>query len=709
MKGEKLIAVLLTALTVLSPLATAAVSLGNYPTFLFKNHNLDAYVVVGADAKPADVVGAVDLAVRLAGESYTLVSATGGSSVAGGTTQDITLGNPIAGGTGLDTTLKKYKVSGLQSSSLSFADDTFTYHDEIRLSSTANYLDVETSLTKNIEEKYASDVYLEAEKKAIGYYFVFDKSVQVNKSTSDSPLELTFLGKDLTIESVSDAATFTVRVGDQYTLSVDGTVKVLGKTVTLKNVFSSQSVLVDVDGVTATISKGSTKTVNGIKVKPIDSAYSDTKTERVAVLLIGSETTKSYTNNDPYIGENTDNPNWIWNLAGLTTSGSPTIGIQNNFVHKGYTQTPIKVGGCYNFPNDYAKVCLDSLTVTDTQDYTFRVDSSIDLSNVAGSPSSAKVLVITAGDKEALQTTNGSTRTGTIYLLADKTNNKIAVYYIDVSSKVQWAGNLSLGAGTVYANISSVNYKDTKGDDMLVQVAGNITLNDTVWMKVPNSVVASDDLVMYWTLSGGAFDHLGTTTAKSEDVELAWAGTTIGTRQYELRTRYGTIVRTPDSNGASDRVVLGIPADQVKARVFVYGPGASSSTTPSGSIEQVVPISTAVAKLDTEVDPATVGKTGLVLVGGPGVNRLTAQAMGLTYPTYGSSGKLPFASGEGYIAVFDGVFTSGQTVIVVAGWEADQTRMATSLLQQFDTFASELGNNTAVKVTSLTSSGITPV
>jgi hypothetical protein len=82
--------------------------------------------------------------------------------------------------------------------------------------------------------------------------------------------------------------------------------------------------------------------------------------------------------------------------------------------------------------------------------------------------------------------------------------------------------------------------------------------------------------------------------------------------------------------------------------------------------------------------------------------------MGLTYPTYGSSGLLPFASGEGYIKVFDGTLETGYVAVVVAGWEAQDTRNACSVLQQYGTFATQLTGNVAVKVTSVTASGITP-
>ena len=98
----------------------------------------------------------------------------------------------------------------------------------------------------------------------------------------------------------------------------------------------------------------------------------------------------------------------------------------------------------------------------------------------------------------------------------------------------------------------------------------------------------------------------------------------------------------------------------------------------------------------------------LILVGGSGVNRLTAQAMGYTYPTYGSqmTGE-EFGAGEGFIKVYEDVLEDGYVALVVAGWEAGQTRNACSVLQQYSTFADELDGNVAVKVTSVTAAGIT--
>lgn len=710
---SKILAAVMTALLVASPLALAA-TLGQYPTYLFKAHALDAYVVVGSAASPADVVGAVDLATRLAGESYEEVSATASDATSGATSEEIPLGETIAGGSKLDSTLKQFKLSGLKDSSISFQDDTYDFHDEIILASNSgsgNTLDVETSLSAS-DDDYGSNVYLEATKDSLKYALVFDESINMSTATTDEPLEIDFLGKTLVVESVTDADTFTVRVGDQYTLNIDESVKVLGKTVTLKNVFSTGSVLIDVDGVSATVARNTQKTVNGIKVKPTDYGYSDTKEERVAVMLIGEETTKSYSDGDPYIGEDKNSPNWIWNLAGLTST-SPTLQIENDFVKDDFADTPVTVAGCYQFPTAYAKVCVDSLTVSTYQAYEMKIDTGVDLSDAGATyGTSNTVLTITSpGADEGLAVTVGGTnKTDTVYLKSH-TDGNVAVFYVDTNNDVKWAGNLSLD--TAYQEVAQINYQDTKGGDVTIDIrnVSAITGNYAMYVNVTNTVTANDNIRSTWVTASGVFDHLGTNADDSDSDELAWGltPTSIGTKTKDLRTLYGIIVKNPDTNGAADKVSLSMPADQVKAKVVVYGPGGSSTTTSGNTIKKVVPVTTPVAKLDTEItDAATTGKN-LVLVGGPAVNRLTAQAMGLSYPTFGGSGSLPFAEGEGYIAVKDGVFQTGKVVVIVAGWEAAQTRMATTLLQQYTSYASELGSNTAVKVTSLSASGITPI
>ncbi|MEM5878366.1 MAG: S-layer protein, partial [Candidatus Aenigmatarchaeota archaeon] len=667
---DKIIASVLAAIIALAPIVSAAVTLGDYPTFLYKNNNLDAYVVVGSDAAPADVVGAVDLAVRLAGESYELVSVSGDTLISGGTSEDVELGSPIAATGFLDATLKKYKLPGLLESSVSFQDDSYDFHEEIIVADSVSLPtspSVETALTTN-DWDMGSNVYLLTNKQSLKYRFVFDENVDFTKATSDEPLEIEFLGKTLTITNVSlSNQQIIVRVGEEYTLNVGDSVTVAGKKVTLRNVGSSgTSAVIDVDGVVSTV--GTTqKTVNGLKVQVKETFYSETLSERMATLLVGTETTKTYTHTQEFIGENKNDPNWRWDLSGLTASPQ-YIGVYNDFVKDSYSKSPITTGGCYEFPYGYAKVCLDKLTVNDYSEYRFKSDTGVDLSNAGGS-TNEKVLTITSESKEGIVL--GTTKTNTVYLKYNTTanNGKLSVYYKDSNNKVQYY------ADVINATIGQLNYKDTKGNDLILAAANQLTTGFEL------IIVSSSNLTMSWTVSSQAVNHLGTKANQKDASELVYGSQQIGTKEKDLRSEYGYVVLAPASNGDRDQVVVHVPADQVKAKVVVYGPSGSATTTEGGKIKKVVPVTTTVAKLDTEVDPSTVGKH-LVLVGGPAVNRLTAQAMGLSYPTYGSSGQLPFAEGEGYIKVYDGVFKSGQVVVVVAGWEAENTRMATSLLQQ---------------------------
>ena len=81
MKIKKWIATGLSALMAGATIAgasLAATSLKDFPGFLGSTTSttsaLDAFVVVGMDAKTSDVVGAVDLAARLAELSYTVAT-----------------------------------------------------------------------------------------------------------------------------------------------------------------------------------------------------------------------------------------------------------------------------------------------------------------------------------------------------------------------------------------------------------------------------------------------------------------------------------------------------------------------------------------------------------------------------------------------------------------------------------------------------------
>jgi hypothetical protein len=750
---EKVIAAFMTTITLLSTFgsALAAVTLGDYPTFLFTNHNLNAYVVVGAAAQPADVVGAVDLAARLAGESYQEVSSSGGGvTVTGGKSDDIPIGKAITESGYLDQTFTIDQLAGLQKGEITFAGDSYNVEDEIYLIGTSPTVCASLNCS---DDDYKTGVYMEVATGALRYYYIFDEAMNVSTATSSDPVQINFLGKTLKITSTSSATKFTAYVGTVYSMNVGDSVTVEGKTVTLKNVGSNGAVMLDIAGTAYTIS--GTQTKAGIEITIDDYFYSDTLSERAATLVMGKESISSYQNGDVYLKQDNicnDDPNdtdcWVWMVSGLTsntaTSGTPPssgpiLGIESAWVINNYDDNPITVGGCYKYPNDYAEVCMNSLTVPDDnyETVTVKIQDGINFAACNAGLTNQQGLLIESNVADGLQLESDAwtggyittdTRTEKIWLTLNTTNsthNVLNAMYISSDGSKACAG-IMLATNT-NTNFGRVYYAETKDDNVNLYLKGAMTAADdtNITLDIAGKTATDlpsqyDDIVIQIGHAVNAtFSRIGTTASTEEAGELKWCGTkgacalpgtgwtNIGTKEDDERSMYGIIIQDPKANGASDQEIFKIPSDQVFATVIVKGPSTTVSSTTGSTVKNVVPVTTAVAKLDTEItDPATVGKD-LVLVGGPAVNTLTAQAMGLTYPTYGSSGLLPITQGQGYIKVFDGVFVAGQQVVVVFGWDATDTRNACSVLQEYSSFATQFDTNVAVKVTSVSASGIT--
>jgi len=94
--------------------------------------------------------------------------------------------------------------------------------------------------------------------------------------------------------------------------------------------------------------------------------------------------------------------------------------------------------------------------------------------------------------------------------------------------------------------------------------------------------------------------------------------------------------------------------------------------------------------LDTEV--ASPGAQDVIAIGGPAVNRVSAQALGLTYPAFGAAGAdaLGIGTGEGAIKLIANAFGGTNVALVVAGYEAQDTRNAAAVLQDFSGYRAQL-------------------
>jgi hypothetical protein len=148
----------------------------------------------------------------------------------------------------------------------------------------------------------------------------------------------------------------------------------------------------------------------------------------------------------------------------------------------------------------------------------------------------------------------------------------------------------------------------------------------------------------------------------------------IGVSTQDVVTDSGAIVVSPSSNSGGQQVVVKVPAQTLKVKSFVGKPGIGTTTTTSAPT-----ITSDIVRLDSEVTDADKAGKDLVLVGGPCVNTLVAALK--------TAAKFPYGCTDwpgrnfGRIQLISGGFTSGYTVLVVAGTRAADTDQAARIVQ----------------------------
>ncbi len=126
-----------------------------------------------------------------------------------------------------------------------------------------------------------------------------------------------------------------------------------------------------------------------------------------------------------------------------------------------------------------------------------------------------------------------------------------------------------------------------------------------------------------------------------------------------------------------DDLTIEYPAEQVIAVAFVAPETAVTST--SGDVGRTGVIKSNIAVVDTDVTSTQKSNYHMILGGGPAVNKLAAEALGLDFPTYGADSGIPE---DGYmIKLVEDAFVEGKYALVIAGWEAEQTTEAMSKVQ----------------------------
>ena len=437
--------------------------LGDYPTPFVTDGQYDNtnVIVVGTNAAASDTLGAVDIATNLQYEARDCTSLEGDNLVVtGATSEEVDLGETLADA--FDVELDDSDIESLLDTSINFNGDNYDVREILKIRGDGDRdVTLQTSLTSN-DDDYQSDVAMEFERNSVTYFYAFDDAIKVSDADDDDTLDIKFLGKTIRIISADDNS-ITAYVGAEYFLDVGDAVEVDGKTVTLKNVGSGGAVVVDVNGVSETIQEDGSKTINGIEVVNQEIFYDDSKVDRSATLIIGKDARENYDDGDAFVGEDKDDPEWVWYLDGLDTEAvtdvdaetGPIIAIRNDFVMDDESDNPPIVGECVELPNNYLSICLDDLTVDDSDYATYDIehDDSIDVSDAIGYESwtSANGIVISTDEDEGFEMSNGK-KTDTIYLIS-QVSGQIHVFYTDDDNDEQLLGIIyDLGSGiTTYS------------------------------------------------------------------------------------------------------------------------------------------------------------------------------------------------------------------------------------------------------------------
>jgi len=742
---------LMALISVTSPVI--AVELGDYPTFIEgTDYTLNALVVVGTDAAVADVVGAIDVAVRLAevGSSEVAHDCPGVTGAVLGTRKDsVPLEGELSAAFPSAGVLKTAHYSGLVDGTFSWRGNEYDFREQVDFAKVSMSHDLATSHVNGTEKMLV-------ESGDIKYQYVFEKALTGTGSVASPnysyPIHITMLGKEFALVGASSGqvlmlhgsigtatATMPVTYGD-YSVYAD-----LGA-----NDGWARVIIEDADGNTVdtlTINQGDSKqsTATGLTVKvTVVRALMD-GTVVGADLVVGPTTegvTKTYDNtadvtstgtaSDRFPGETDWGVQTGANVVTSATSfsdGAIAAGDALEVIYKPSTTQYLVAGEKLSLPNEYGDLEFEgwntdkfaTVTISPLGGTISAYNQSYDsqsFGNLGGFEISTDVsgtIVSTANtgyDKAYVLFNYSRTGAQTPVFVGYYDNSKQKIL---VNGSILAQGDIH-GASEYVSKVVDFN-NATAGDFNRVSYVFKLSYGNAgdqiFYLNITVGSAAYTQTMIEKAFAGKSTDtaslsfsiqnktkvtttqapefRLGITAASAEvaEVNATTHGTVneAGKKSQEIVDDSGLLLDNTDSYGASDKVAFRVPFKNLNATVYFgkKGEGVAGDTVTCMEYPSI-PITSAVARLANELTDTDKNKN-LIAVGGPAVNNVAADALGLAYPTYGqdAADALGISAGEGAIKVVDSPYATGKYVILVAGWEADQTRAACSALQLFDT------------------------
>jgi hypothetical protein len=333
---EKIIALFLTAIMasmIAVPILAATYALGDYPNpFCVDGDCTNFRIVYGSGAKAEDLAGGSDVLIRLGGESYTLVSTTGGTAttVTGEGARLDTASNRIIPGECMNnakTTITDTDMPTLLADATVYGDDgtAYGYTQDIQLNADAclYYSRSDNDLT---DPELHIEMVPTTGSPTYTTRITFSKTINVS-STDVIDNSITLFGKEWTIGTGSDyntlilyggADTQTINEGEEVTVTVGG----VEYTVGVGGVSSSTVAVISVNGVSESMSQGSTKKISGLDVY-LAAVYYYPKEGQVsqAKISLGSQKVTLENGDEVLVGTNTYIDETVCTVTGTSGTG----------------------------------------------------------------------------------------------------------------------------------------------------------------------------------------------------------------------------------------------------------------------------------------------------------------------------------------------------------------------------------------------------
>ncbi len=637
------------------------------------------HIVLGANAKTEDVIAAVGLAATLQQWAVTKEPVQGGTvTVEGGVTENFDLGTPLNDATAFGSSLDDNDVSVLEDSTFDWNGTNYDYYTQVVFTNGAR---ATTSLYEG-DRDFGGDPVLVFEPSSVEYDFIIDDAnfgnTQIDGISPDYPLEVPFLGMDIKITDWDRTNNkITVEVAQEHYMKVGDSVQSGSHTVELVNV-GQDSVIVSVDGQTEIINKGATKTVNGVKVKVKSIFYVDQQDERAAILQVGDEITKTYADGDEFIGEDENEPLWVW----VIDSTNKKIGVKLN-QYIGSSDYPAKgVGDALFLPQNFIKVSFDGLKHDNYREFTIKKvqSKSIDTNKNGQIESGETYDVLEIKSKDADK--------GLVFA-SDEVDTAYALFHWN-GSVGEWQFWYKDNNGNWHNETSfKMEYGDTQytvQDDGTDKIKIQRTIGSTTETITLDARHATASAAGWYDFTGFGAD---TENAEATDAVYSFTGhsdVNFGGWDGDALTTFGVKLLDVNNNMDNNELDMFVPDDRVQAVVSV-APGQATTETSGAYTEVVNPLPADVSILDTDY---TGGPA--IVVGGPCVNTLAAELMG--NPANCVEG---FEPGYGLIKLFP-----DRDALLVAGYAAEDTQAAVSVLENYENYLDSLQGKTEVRVVTST-------